>query len=299
MILSIGCSNSLGPYDKKDRNDRFNLSDISTDVLNDWPSVVFKTIRENDKTVKYRHIAVPGSGILAYCNMLEYMHSRGKLEHVSKLLIQHTSELRLNVTTDKLFLTNEKYLEQITSLLDDKSEDFILSKHKVDSPIVTSASTIADMLQGNRGKFYDKEPSTETKLFTTEFMDNVLSYMGLGPYFHLIFDLCRNRIKQICDINDIKLYEFAWTTTKPMVNTEVRKKTGLFPVNIISSDGDMPVLKTRIANIIQKEQTLTEQESYDYIEDFLCNSIGHLMLEGETLSHPIIIDILDELEFFK
>ena len=154
-------------------------------------------------------------------------------------------------------------------------------------------------MQGNRGKFYDKEPSTETKLFVTAFMDNVLSYMGLGPYFHLIFDLCRNRIKQICDINNIKLYEFAWTITKPLVNTEVREKSGLLPIGIISYDSIIPTLKTRIANIIQKEQNLSEQESYDYIENVLCNSTGHFMLEGETLSHSIIIDMLDELEFFK
>lgn len=283
MILSLGCSHSAGPYDLKDNKI------LSKD---NWPQAVSKHTQE-----KYRHVALPGQGILSYYEVLKYLDEQQQLIHINKLLIQHTQEPRL-ISSIKPSNIIDSIVEEAVNAVSDDGLNF---KHTIIDNKglilnIGSPNTLFDSIfHGNLTK--DK-PNSETKLFITELFDNLHSLFSYARFYKNIFDLTRAEIVRICERNNIKLFEFAWDWSASHTNDMTWHYE---KVHTISSSDYMIVKEEfmkSIANDLNTDYHRNE-DSLRKLFDSYTNKIGHFGEQGEAIAHKVIIDYLKSVEFFN
>lgn len=197
MLLSLGCSHSLGPYDSEDSCER-QLSGLHYNISDDWPSHVAQQY-----SGKYRHIALPGRGMLTYYEVIKYLHEHKLLEDVDKLVIQWTHEPRLVLPNkdDDILYSNLK-------LMMESYDSFVLNKIAIEPCInIFAMSLIDNALSGN---ITTVKPDTSTKIFLTEMMNSLWNGYKDSVDVKNINHLIKKEIKNICNENNIAFYDFCW-----------------------------------------------------------------------------------------
>ena len=297
MILSFGCSHSMGPYDKNDRHPRFLDADVGTEVREDWPSRVYLELKKHNPDIMYRHISLQGFGILTYVRLLEYMNDHCMLNQIDKLLIQVTHELRLCISTHEEFIDNQRFCEKYTSSLTRKfkNDPFVFTKHTI--PLYNMGSYHSFLNHAfMTNEFTKRKPSSAEKLRILEFTENVLSYFSISENPNIIFNLCLNRIKELCKINDIEYYDFAWAQggSKESKTTEHLKNKPL-----VTKKDFKNVLKDDMIESIMKEKNIPKRTADNYFFNTLHNPHGHFMEDGEKMAQDFILKYLYEDGFFN
>ena len=204
MILSIGCSHSVGPYDENDHCKRV-YGDLYYNTDEDWPSLLSVT----KGNTKYRHIAMPGMGMLQYYEVLKYLDENRLLDDVNTLIIQWTHEPRHVLPNNKQPL--QHILEtDITKMMKD-DRDFVLYATRYQPCMnVFSTSILTHIFNG---KLTSKEPNTENKIFVTELISNIHEQFKGSVDDKNIQYLVKNEINRICINNNMKLFEIDWIKT--------------------------------------------------------------------------------------
>lgn len=283
MILSIGCSHSAGPYDLKDNKI------LSKD---NWPQAVSKQTDE-----KYRHIALPGHGLLSYYEVLKYLDEQGQLSHINKLLIQHTQEPRLVTAINPPSIFDEIVKRSVDAI----SDDDIKFKHTIIDPpgsVLNIGSPNTLFSPTFLGELTKNKPSSETKLFIVELFGNLHSLFSYARFYKNIFDLTRAEIIRICERNDIKLFEFAWDWSGSHTNDMTWDYE---KVNTISKDNYM-IVKDEFMKSIASDLNIDYHRNEDKLKklfDSYTNKIGHFGKQGEAIAHKVIIKYLKSTGIFN
>ena len=207
MILSIGCSHSIGPYDENDIGSRDSGGIFYTEG-DEWPSIV-STIHNQ----KHRHIALPGMGMLQYYEVLRYLDENKLLRDVNNLIIQWTHEPRHVLPSHNQTLKDA--LEKDITKMIKADKDFALYSLLYEPCMnIHSTSILSHIFNG---KLTSKKPNTEIKLFVTELMSNITEQFKGSVDDKNIQYLVKNEINRICKKNCIQLFQIDWIET--VVNT--------------------------------------------------------------------------------
>lgn len=283
MILGIGCSHSAGPYDSNDGR-------IETKA--DWPTAVAKHTNE-----KYRHIAIPGQGILSYYEVLKYLEEQDLLRQFDKLLIQLTQEPRIVTSRNP---------EEIYNIIVDRSRDAVSGDEKFKHTIFETDTSVLNIASPNtlfghifNGNLTKNKPKTETKIFIADLFDNLHSLFSYSRNYKNIFDLVYAEIVRICERNDIKLFDFAWDWSVSHANDLTRhyKK-----VEIISPNSGRMIVKEEFMKVFATKLDIDYQSNKKWLKRIYnehTNKIGHFTPVGEMISHEIIIKYLKSTGFFN
>jgi hypothetical protein len=203
MILSIGCSHSVGPYDENDVGQR-DSGGLYYKTGEEWPSVI-----SNMYNTKYRHIALPGMGMLQYYEVLRYLNENKLLDDIDTIIIQWTHEPRYILPNNKQTL--QYMLETDITKMMKSNEEFVLFSALYEPCMNIFATSFLDKIFS--GMLTSSIPNTETKLFVTDLMSNITDLFESGTDNKNIEYLVKNEINRICKNNNIKLFQFNWIDT--------------------------------------------------------------------------------------
>lgn len=203
MILSIGCSHSIGPYDENDVGQR-DSGGLYYKTGEEWPSHISALHGK-----KHRHIALPGMGMLQYYEVLKYLNENKLLDDVDTIIIQWTHEPRYILPNNNQTLRH--MLETDITKMMKGNEDFALYAAFYEPCMNIFATSVLDKIFS--GMLTSRIPNTETKLFVTELMANITDLFKSGIDNKNIEYLVKNEINRICRNNNIKLFQFDWIDT--------------------------------------------------------------------------------------
>ena len=282
MIISFGCSHSVGPYTDDDRPLRRNSPNIflnmSTEKFTDWPSVVSDKLPE----IKYRHFALPGHGALMYYQLLKNIEELGLINQVEKLIIQWTHELRLT-STDNPTEYNKNWTKVITASFKSDSEFMISTQYgrlyNFHAP-GSLTQHFADGVLTSTGK----KPRQSSILDVSYFLENLSCLHSFTQQPKIIFDLIRNDIIRMCEKYNIELYEFAWDESRSTNSTLTRERE-LERIHIVH-DKDFDVVSKKVL-----------QKGYDY--DSMVNKGGHVKEDGQHIVNSTIIEFMEKQGLFN
>ena len=225
-ILSIGCSHSVGPYNSNDRALRDANSIAKNMPYKDFPSKIYKELIKQNKKFKFRQVSIPGQGILSYLKVLEYYNSKDKLSQFDKLIIQHTHELRIPLYVGDDYINEEQFCEFFSEAfdLDNIPDSFYFVKSHGSCNMLSTQGFIPQTV--HEKSVSKHTANTETLLYLLDYHENLVSYFSFNGYDRMIVNNALHRIKEICKINNIKLYDFQWdrSMTRKSKRTEIHTK---------------------------------------------------------------------------
>lgn len=280
MIVSFGCSHSVGPYTKDDRPVRRNSPNISLNMssekFDDWPSVLSERFTET----KYRHYAVPGHGALMYYQLLKKIEELGLINQVQKLIIQWTHELRLT-STDNPTEYDKNWTKVITSSFKSDSEFMISTQYGRLYNFHAPGSLTQHFADG---ALVETKPKKSSVVDVSYFLENLSCLHSFTHQPKIIFDLVRNDIIRMCEEYDIKFYEFAWDESRS-TNSNLTKERELERIHIVH-DKDFDVVSKKIL-----------QKGYDY--DSMLNRGGHVKEDSQHIVNKTIIEFMEKQGLFN
>lgn len=282
MILSIGCSHSLGPYDKNDKpiNEIIDHTDLYYEPKQDWPSALYSKTNG-----KYKHIAMPGLGAVSYYEALKFLDDNDYLSGIDKLIVQWTNEPRLATSNNPTQMRER--LEHALHGLFSTDDDFVMASSGR-MPIYNITGPASLTTHVINGSLTDSKPDTKTSLFVAELISNLQTLYTHSHNAKSVFELSKTGIKDLCAKNDIQYYEFAWARSSS-IGSGLSKQQGFKSVNFIADNGEYDIVKTE----------LQKQKELHNITERLENDGGHLMPRGQDLANKIIIDFMTKQGLFE
>ena len=279
MILSIGCSHSNGPYNKRD-------SHVNTDS---WPQTVTKNTDE-----KHRHISMPGQGILSYYEVIKYLEEQDALSHIDKLLIQYSQEPRVVVSENPEEIYSNIVKQSVDAVSDNEHIRFSEPKYK--HTCITTLTSVYNNANPNTilthffsGRLTEVKPKSETKIIVAELFNNLHSLFSYSRNYKNIFDLTRLELIRICERNNIKLFEFAWDWSTSHTNEHTKE----FEKVQIIRPGDFMIVKEEFmkkrADILNIDY-MSNKKQLRSDWDRHTNNIGHMMPDGEKIVQQVIVE---------
>ena len=279
MILSIGCSHSLGPYtDTNFSINRDHDNPNNNTPFNDWPS----TLHYRLKNKKYRHIALPGMGALNYYELIQVLDEQGYLKNVTKLIVQWTNEPRLCTTLNPNII-HEKIERSGYTVFEEHANEKFYMDILGGIPILNIAGPTSLVDHIVAGRITANKPNSETSLFILEMIDNLQTYYTFTHNNKNVFNLCRNEIKNICKNNNIEFYEFAWDYNASIDN-ELSNQNNFKSVKTIT-EKDFDIVKNYISNHNKNNRP------YE-------NSMGHYIEYGQVLANKGICEFMEKQGLF-
>jgi len=257
------------------------------DVLNDWPSNVFKKANK-----KFYHIGMPGHGILSYYEVLQALEASGLLVDVDKLIVQLTQEPRLvcSPTPKKLQIDIDTLL---LPAMQDITEEFTLNVFTA-GLILNPYATHSMINHVNNGLLNSKKPTAQESLFALEMFENLNLILGYTNVYKNIFDLVYAEIKRICERNNIELYTFAWDFCASFETAETSKYE-----KVVTIDSDkFTIIKDKFKQRLAKEYNISYNESEEKIKEYM-NDGGHYMEAGNNIANEIILEELERQGMFN
>ena len=222
-IVSIGCSHSLGYYDVDS-----NPSNKKT-----WPEALYNAYGNVSSHV---HIALSGHGVIDYCHILMKLAEYDSLlEHVDKLVIQHTSEPRCVFYDDvnmidkfihyrvlRYFHTHWPYgsfnfEDGENNLKVLNIEEFNMESFRRRPINLTSSRLGVSIEDGELAE--GRNINSSTKLELVNQFDKMSKLFRNSSSVQNAIRLSHEKIHSIAKENNIELYEFRW----PGMQTPLRK----------------------------------------------------------------------------
>lgn len=280
MIVSLGCSHSIGPYTKDDRpvNRGQNASDIvvSSQKFSDWPSIISNKLPEKI----YRHFAVPGHGALTYYKLIKRMEEQGLLNKIEKLIIQWTHEIRLTSNENPT-----QYDNVWNSLIEesfDSNREFVFSiQYGKVFNYHAPFSLIEHYMQGT---LTERKPSKSNVLDVSVLLENLMCLHSFTQQPKIIFDLIRSDIIRMCENYNIQFYEFAWDSVSS-TNNNITRERKLERIHTIGED-NFDIVSKRLL-----------QNGVDY--DSMLNNGGHVKEGSQHIVNNMIIEFMEKQGLFN
>ena len=212
-IVSFGCSHSLGCHDMDDN------------VLGEksWP----EALSASGNVSSHVHIALPGHGVIDYCYILmKLAEYNDLLEHVDKLIIQHTSEPRC-VFYDDVHMIDKFIHYRVLSYFHThwpyggfnfkdgdgnlkvlNLKDFNLESFRRSPINLTSSSLGVSIEEGALAE--GRSINSSTKLELVNQFDKMSRNFRHSSSVQNAIRLSYDKIHSIAKDNNIELYEFLW-----------------------------------------------------------------------------------------
>lgn len=295
MILTIGCSHSLGEYYKNDN--LVNFASIENGVCtNQTTSWSYAIHHRTSKTV--RHLGLIGQGIISYLHCLQQLEKHNLLVDVDTLVVQYTQEPRIISHNTETRVAEDFFDNKIIRFINLGFENNYehlghLSIMPMDypnslSPYNHSSHTIIPHVLN--GKFNENKLSTHDKLLLSETLTNMID-RTLGTYnYKIIFDSVKNEIIRLCERNNIRFFDFAWTNSKYSRVTESGKLDTKNPQHVIISDEENFTVKRSMIEYIQKNYNIDSYEdARKEYETVWTNRSEHQLKTANRVSNKLIM----------
>lgn len=194
--LLLGCSHTAGSYTK------------DNDLEEYFPGYATYLSAKFDS--EWKMYSFPGDGIMMYASILTYLENCGKLDSFDNLIIQFSSELRINGYSNWQAVIDhiesdidKRNLNDSVCVYDDK--DF-----RGERMFTTNAASLYEIYESR----FNKE-KLEWLTVADEATWHISRFNRTDSFGRLVAQSLYQGIKDLCVRNNIILYSFGWSYTTP------------------------------------------------------------------------------------
>lgn len=193
--LWMGCSHSTGTYN------------LNNDIID--RNYAIPVVVANELGIAIKSFNMPGNGLFGFASMLEYLIQKNKMGNIQNIIIQQTSEPRIN-----FYESQRRFFNGV--------EDYMDNDNPYGHRLYEKAhwSFFEHVNQYNGDKFFS---TTQGKSDFLDYLDDlhrkldvqkVRGREDLQVYEdNMYVDMCYRAIQNYCLLHNIKLYSWAWWTT--------------------------------------------------------------------------------------